>query len=115
MALKQYLLIPGPTPVPGYTGYPTISIASVVANTSVTITGANFPAGVNFVVLVGAYGTLGVGGTQVGTFGSGTGGTFTATYSLPAAFSGVTPIAIRVQSTDGAFFAFNWFWNTTTP
>jgi hypothetical protein len=106
---------PGPTSVPGYSGFPTIAVSAVVANTSVTIKGSNFPANIDFKVLVGAYGTLGVGGTQVGTFNSGAGGTFTATYTLPAAFSGVTPIAIRVESTSGRFFAYNWFWNTTTP
>jgi hypothetical protein len=106
---------PGPTPVPGYSGYPTISIASVVGNTSVTIKGSNFPASIDFKVLIGAYGTLGIGGTQVGTFNSGTGGTFTATYNIPAAFSGKTPLSIRVESTSGAFYAYNWFWNTTAP
>lgn len=106
---------PNPIPVPGYTGVPTISIASVVANTTVTLNGHNFPAGYDFKVLVGAYGTLGIGGMQVGTFNSGSGGTFTATYNIPAAFSGKTQVAIRVESTTGRFFAYNWFWNTTTP
>jgi hypothetical protein len=106
---------PNPTPVPGYTGFPTISIASVVANTTVTLKGSNFPPSFDFKVLIGAYGTLGIGGTQVSTFNSGTGGTFTTTFEIPAAFSGKTPLAIRVESTTGKFFAYNWFWNTTTP
>ncbi len=106
---------PAPVPAPGYTGIPTFSIASVVHDTSVTIVTNNFPANVDFIVLIGAYGTLGIGGTQVATFNSGAGGSFTATYNIPAAYSGASRLAIRIQSTSGIFFAYNWFWNTTAP
>ena len=60
---------------------------------------------------MGAFGTLGIGGTQVATFNSGAGGNFSATFNIPAALQGSTRIAIRMQSTVGGFFAYNWFWN----
>jgi 3-methyladenine DNA glycosylase Tag len=102
------------TSTPGgtvYTGIPTFSITSVVKDTTVTVSATNFPPSYDFVVLMGVYGTLGVGGTQVATFNSGSGGNFSATYNIPASLAGSTRIAIRIQSTTGGFFAYNWFWN----
>jgi hypothetical protein len=99
------------TIVPVYTGIPTFSITSVVKDTTVTVSATNFPPNYDFVVLMGAYGTLGIGGTQVATFNSNAGGNFTATFNIPASLQGSTRIAIRMQSTTGIFFAYNWFWN----
>ena len=96
-----------------YTGIPTISIISVFKDNNVTISAKNFPANVDFVVLMGPYGSLGVGGTQVTTFNSNSGGDFSATYNLPSSVQGMTKIAIRIESTNGIFYAYNWFWNTT--
>jgi LysM repeat protein len=103
---------PVPTVVPFVV--PTFSIVSVVQNTSVTIQTANFPPNQTFVVTMGPFGGLGVGGVVVTTTDSGAGGTFTATYAIPSQLAGVTPIAIRLQSASG-FFSFNWFWNFTAP
>jgi hypothetical protein len=64
------------------------------------------------VTSMGAYGTLGVNGTVVGTTDSGN-GSFTATYTIPAVLRGSSRIAIRLQSTSG-HFSYNWFWNNTT-
>jgi hypothetical protein len=94
-----------------YAGIPTFSISSVVKDSTVTVSSANFPPNLTFVVLMGAYGTYGIGGTQVATFNSGAGGNFSATYTIPAAFSGSKQIAIRMDSTTGGFYAYNWFWN----
>jgi hypothetical protein len=94
-----------------YTGIPTFAINSVVKDASVTISGTNFPPNYTFVVLMGAYGTYAIGGTQVATFNTGAGGNFTSTYTIPASLSGSTQIAIRMDSTAGGFFAYNWFWN----
>ncbi len=104
------------TPVPstGTTGFPTFSIVSVVKDTSVTIQGTNFPAHLKFDVRMGPFGTLGVGGTVVATTDSGNGGSLTATYNIPASLKGSARIAIRMDSTTGGFFAFNWFWNNST-
>jgi len=104
---------PSPTVTPGYTGIPTFSISAVVEDTSVTIKTNNFPADRTFTVRMGAYGTRAIGGIVVGTQTSGTGGVFEATYTIPAALKGSTRIAIRMDSTTGGFFAYNWFWNST--
>jgi hypothetical protein len=104
----------GSTPVPGYTGYPWFSISSVVRDVSVTINANNFPANQTFNVLMGPFGTLGVGGTQVATQTTGGGGAFTATYSIPASLAGSYQIAIRLESTTSAYYAYNWFYNNTT-
>ena len=90
-------------------------ILAVVRDSTVTIQTNNLPAGLDFTVRMGAYGTLGVGGTMVATTNSGTGGAFQATYTIPAILVGSQRIAIRMQSTTGGFFAYNWFWNNTTP
>jgi len=102
----------GPTssgPVAGYAGIPTFSISSVVKDQSVTISGVNFPPGQVFTVRMGAFGTMGIGGTTITTFNSGAGGSFTATYPIPAAIAGGSKIAIRLET--GYYYAYNWFWN----
>ena len=101
--------------VSGYSVIPSFSFVSVVTDTSVTIRTYNFPAGDSFNVLMGYMGTRGVGGIQVATIGSGGGGSFTATFSIPAALQGQYQIAIRLQSNTGSgFYAYNWFYNNTT-
>jgi hypothetical protein len=96
---------------PGYFGIPTFFIQSVVRNSSVTITTNNFPANDTFNVYMGYYGTLGNGGIPVTSVNSGSGGSFTATYTIPAALDGLNRIAIRLQDTNNYYYAYNWFWN----
>jgi hypothetical protein len=103
---------PYPTAQPGTT--PTFSISSVVNGDSVTVQTANFPANDDYVVLMNYIGTRGVGGTQVATFNSGAGGSFTKTFDIPAALAGEQRIAIRIYSPTSGYFAYNWFWNTTS-
>ena len=105
----------GPTATPGpvFTGIPTFSIKSVDKDDSVTIKTNNFPKDKTFTVRMGVFGTAAVGGTVVGTTDSGKGGSFTATYDIPDNLKGLSRIAIRMDSTSGGFFAFNWFWNNT--
>ena len=105
---------PTPTP-PGYSGFPTFSISSVVKDQTVTISGKNFPANDTFTILMGKYGTKGIGGINVGTTNSGAGGALSATYNIPASLASATRIAIRLQSSTSGYFAFNWFWNSTAP
>jgi len=101
---------PTATPQPViYFGIPTFSVTGVVKDSTVSINAINFPTNTTFDVLMGAYGTLGIGGTKVGTQDSGS-GTFTATYTIPANLKGAGQIAIRLQSTTG-YFSFNWFYN----
>ena len=93
---------------------PTFSISAVVPDTSVTVVTANFPANTDFTVRMGAYGTLGIGGIAVATLNSGTGGAFSATFSIPASLVGSQQIAIRLESANG-YYAYNWFYNNTSP
>ncbi len=94
-----------------YTGTPTIRISAVVKDDKVTITTNNFPTNRDFVVRMGKYGTLGVGGIVVATTNSSPGGTLSFTYAIPAALKGESRIAIRLDSTTGGFYSYNWFFN----
>jgi len=97
-----------------YSGIPTISIRAVVEDEEVTIMAHNFPSGRDFNVLMGEMGTKGIDGIQVATINSGDGGSFTETFDIPESLQGNYQIAIRLQTEDGRFFAYNWFYNNTT-
>ncbi len=92
---------------------PTFSILSVDPDVSVTVRTYNFPANETFNVLMGQIGTRGVGGIKVDTINSGAGGSFDMTFKIPAALKGQYQIAIRMQSTVSAYFAYNWFYNSS--
>ena len=92
---------------------PTISITSVVRNSTVTITTHNFPANYTFNVLMGPMGTRAVHGYNVGSFNSGNGSSQTLTFNIPSQLYGSHQIAIRTQSTSGGYFSYNWFYNNT--
>jgi hypothetical protein len=100
-----------PATTSSYSGIPTFKIIKVDRDNSVTIRTHNFPADQSFVVRIGEYGTLGIGGTKVDTTDSGDGGTFEATYTIPDYLHGRTKIAIRLESAQG-YYAYNWFWNS---
>ena len=91
---------------------PTISIISVDKDNSVTIRTHNYPANQTFVVRMGAMGSRGIGGVEVGELQSGAGGTLEATFAIPDQFKGARQIAIRLESAAG-YYSFNWFWNNT--
>jgi hypothetical protein len=98
----------GPYPV---TTIPTFSIDSVVKDSTVTIVTKNFPANDTYNVTMGKFGTLGVGGVSVTSVSSGTGGTQTFTFNIPASLKGESRIAIRLQSPTSGYFSYNWFYN----
>ena len=98
----------------GYMAVPTISIAAVVRDSSVTLYGNNFPTGQTLNVRMGPYGSLGLGGIVVASQASGTSGSFSATYNIPGALMGSPKIAIRVETTDGYYYGYNWFYNNST-
>jgi hypothetical protein len=109
-------ITPTSTPSPsGYSGYPTFLIVAVVKDSTVTIQGTNFPAGDTFTVLMGVYGTRGIGGINSGSTQTGEGGTITATYSIPSSLTGSSRIAIRLESPTSGYYAYNWFYNNTAP
>ncbi|MEZ4518958.1 MAG: hypothetical protein R3C44_19770 [Chloroflexota bacterium] len=89
---------------------PTFTIEDVVTDNTVTIKTADFPPYQDFVVRMGPNGTLGIDGQVVGHTNSGEGGSFTATYSIPASLQGAQRIAIRLESAKG-YYAYNWFYN----
>jgi hypothetical protein len=91
---------------------PTFTIINIIPDTSITVLTYNFPANQEFEVLMGFIGSRGVGGIRAATFFSGAGGSFTATFNIPAALAGVHQIAVRLQSlTKPNYFAYNWFYN----
>lgn len=96
----------------GYTGIPTITIDSVVEDQEVTVKTHNFPANKEFIVLMGKIGTRGVGGTEVTRIDSGEGESFTETFDIPSELHGLYQIAIRLQTLDGVYYAYNWFYNS---
>ena len=102
-------------PYPPYSGVPTFTITSVVRDSSVTILTNNFPANDTFNVRMGPIGTQGIGGILVGTVNSGAGGSFSATFNIPPSLYGSYQIAIRLESPTTGYYAYNWFYNNTTP
>lgn len=94
---------------------PTISIQSVVKDSTVTIVTKNYPANDTYNVTMGKFGTLGVGGVSITSVSSGTGGAQTFTFNIPASLKGESRIAIRLQSPTSGYYSYNWFWNNTAP
>lgn len=95
-----------------YGTIPTIWIVSVVRNSSVTIRTANFPANMDFQVLMGPMGTRGQG-YHVTTFNSGAGGAMTLTFPIPPQLRGSYQISIRTQNLWSGYYSYNWFYNNT--
>ena len=94
------------------TTIPTFSIVTIVPNTSITILTFNFPSMDSFDVLMGPMGTQGVNGIKAGTISSGSGGSFSGTFKIPASLKNYYQIAVRLQSNTGSgYFAYNWFYN----
>ena len=91
---------------------PTFSIKSVVKGEDVSITTYNFPKNMEFTVLMGKMWTRGINGIEVATLNSGEGGSFEATFDIPAELANEERIAIRLEGT-GGYYAYNWFWNNT--
>ncbi len=105
-----------PPPAPGYSGIPTFLVTAVKKGQTVTITTKNFPANQNFAVTMGAFSTRGVNGVSAGSWNSGQGGTQSVVFNIPAQVSGHGRIAIRLQTAHAnPFFAYNWFYNASTP
>src|SRR5512146_2233780 len=98
---------------PAAAAYPSISIAAVKANETVTLNTHDFPANVDFTVRMDVAGNLAIDGIVVGHTNSGLGGAFSVTYKIPAELYGESTIAIRLES-DRGYYAYNWFVNRTS-
>ncbi len=90
---------------------PTFNIVSVVPDEQVTIQTYDFPEDMVFDVLMGEYGSMGMDGVTITTQDSGKGGTFTATYKIPAELKGKEVLSIRLENVDSGYYAYNWFDN----
>lgn len=99
---------------PGTGQTPYFVVSRVVKDSNITIRTTNFPANQTFNVVIGTYKTQGQKGTNVGTFSTGTGGTQTATFNVPATMAGRYRLAVRLTSTTSSAFYYNWFYNTTS-
>ncbi len=98
---------PPPTPPPNYTGIPTIRICTVVRDQNMTFRTYNYPPNMDFVVTMS--------GIAVGSFNSGSGGSFDVSFNIPPQLAGWSQIPIRSQSiTNYNYFSYNWFWNNST-
>ena len=100
---------PAPTQVPPT--LPTITIKSVDPGESVTIIAANFPKNLEFVAMMNKMWTRGIDGVEVGKLTSSATGAFEATFDIPEEFKDHERIAIRLESTTGGYYSYNWFWN----
>lgn len=94
--------------------YPTFSIVSVTANESVTIQAINLPPNTDFAFKMGAFGTQGLSGDIIVVQNSGDGGTQEFTVEIPEAVQGLSAIAIRMDNFYLGYFAYNWFYNSST-
>jgi hypothetical protein len=101
---------------PGYTGYPTFSIAAVKPRESVTIRTNNFPLNQTFTVTMGKMGTAGVNGIVVGNIDSTNwkpGQEYT--FSIPAALKDDFQVSIRAQTAHtNPYYAYNFFTNNAS-
>jgi hypothetical protein len=102
-----------PQPVQAADGF-FIDIVSVKADESVTIRYRAAPANYIFTVRMDVAGNKALNGIVVADTNSGSGGNFEETYKIPAELHGKRTIAIRVDSTRGGFYSFNWFNNATS-
>jgi hypothetical protein len=91
-------------------GVPTFGVMSVVGDSTVTIMTSEFPTKSQYTILMGPYGTRGLGGTMLGTFNTDAGGQMTLVFNIPATLKGFSPIDIRIEFPDGRY-AFNFFYN----
>lgn len=92
---------------------PSIQILSVDMDRAVTVRTQNFPANTEFEVLMGLQGTRGIGGVRVEFINSGSGGSFSRTFTIPKELRSEERIVVRLQGTITTWFAFNTFTNTT--
>lgn len=94
--------------------YPYTTVNAVVADSSVTVTGSNFTKNDVYTVRMGAFGTQGVNGIIAGTQAIDGSGNFTASFTIPSALLGTPQIAIRFESNNTAYYAYDWFYNVTS-
>ena len=95
--------------------YPLTNIVSVVEGDSVTVAGSNFTINDEYTVRMGVFGTRGVGGIIVNTYSTNDSSSFSVTFTIPDSLKNLSRIAIRFESMNSPYYAFDWFYNSTFP
>ena len=88
------------------------SVIGVVQNSSVTIKTSNFPDNMLYAVEIGCS-SCGTAAASVGNLDSDKGGTFKQVFTIPAGFSGVTNLWIRLTQTNNSDAKTQYFTNAT--
>jgi hypothetical protein len=99
-------------PLGGAASIPHTTITDVTTSVDVTVDGTNFTRNDTYNVYIGKFGTKGVGGVKVDTFDTDGTGKFTKTFSIPASLEDEGKLAIRFQSPNSGYYAYDWFVNT---
>lgn len=115
LAIVAALAIPTGVGIVNANKIPTFSIVSVVPGAVVTIQTNDFPAEMEFDVLIGRYGSYGIDGIKVATQDSDKGGSFTATFNIPEELKTVGMLSIRLENKESGYYAYNWFKNEAIP
>ena len=95
--------------------HPNTQVVGAVEGTSVTIKGTNFTLNDTYTVRMGVIGTQGVGGIVVDSYTTGSSSSFTATFTIPASLQSAAKIAIRFESNNSPYYAYDWFYNSNYP
>lgn len=92
-----------------------ITIVGVQEGESVTLRAEDFPAFLEFEVLMNEIGTKGEDGIVVGTAKTDKDGVFEKKFSIPSTLRNRSRIAIRIEATNSTgWYAYNWFNNVTS-
>lgn len=91
------------------------SISRVVYNKTITLSFVNLRANERYRVYIGAYGSHGEGGTQVGSFKLSSGKTYSATYSLPAEIKGSKKFDVLLVNVPTGNSVYHTVKNVTNP
>lgn len=113
MILTAFAMVAFVLPKTVQAASPFITITGVKADQSVTVKATGLPVGYTFTARMDVVSSQAVNGTIVGETKSGSDGTFEATYAIPSALKGKSALSIRIDSTKGGFYAYNWFNNKT--
>jgi hypothetical protein len=95
--------------------HPYTQVTAVSKDNSVTFNCTNFTKNDTYTVTMGPMGTKAVGGWYVGDKLTGNNSAFTETFNIPAALQGSSMIAIRFESQNTSYYAYDWFYNSDYP
>lgn len=93
---------------------PVFSVVDVATDQTVSIETVSLSANDNLKVLMANNGTMGIGGIEVGSINSGSGGVYKGSYSIPVVLRGSYQIAIRIESSKSGLAYSDAFYNDTS-